>query len=150
MLYRTDAADNVREYFFFFCFSSFYILFHTESRRFRVLFGIIILYRMWGWRWPMPTVPYRRIIFHLYLGMTFDFHIDDAIFAGKVKRRADRGGEGEDGLLNDDLWMLTYWEHDGDGDPPSGQGISLYLPSGRSDPKYPYCCIHRGRNVQRQ
>jgi len=33
----------------------------------------------------------RRIIFHLYLRMTFDFHIDDAIFAGKVKRPGGSG-----------------------------------------------------------
>lgn len=40
---------------------------------------------------------FRRIIFHLYLRMTFDFHIDDAIFVGKVKRQEGMGP------LNDDL-----------------------------------------------
>lgn len=39
----------------------------------------------------------RRIIFHLYLRMTFDFHIDDAIFAGQGKKAGGRGP------LNDDL-----------------------------------------------
>lgn len=69
----------------------------------------------------------RRIIFHLYLRMTFDFHIDDAIFAGKVKR--------QEGSSPFKRWFMNVniLEHDSNRDPSVRE--SLYLPSGQSDPK---------------
>lgn len=70
----------------------------------------------------------RRIIFHLYLRMTFDFHIDDAIFVGKVKSQ-----EGV-ALLNDDLWMLTYWNTTATGTLRSGN-LFTYPPAANPTPK---------------